>query len=439
MSELLARDFLRALFHAGQQMVRRAESDASLDDALAALEASAGALTHGGEAILAVVGDAFYLDRSILANASTEYDFMLQAMKRRRIDTVTILPGARRTDLEDLAALIVGQSDDLPADGTVLLNERVVSPSDLDMRPLSTLRRTYAESLDTLRGVSRSRTLHLGEVLDVVDEFLAGGAGDPGSSLLMATVHNHDEVTYYHSINVCLLSLALGRFAGLAHDQLRTLGLAAMLHDVGRVVVDEAALHRKGRLSNEDWTQVRLHPQEGAIAILAAAGPGQEVAAAVALEHHVRHDGGGYPDLDGRGTHLYSRIVAVADTYEAVTAHRPYRAARTPNEALRLLLDGAGTVHDPDVVRLFIEMMGTYPPGSILRLAGGETVVVVPSEDGGRRGIVVREPDGTTSSGRRSISFAAGDVVAQLLRDEAGVDPGSVLEVAEQGSPAQRS
>lgn len=439
MSELLARDFLRALFHAGQQLLRRGDGETSLDDALTALEAAAGALAMTDEVILSVAGDAFYLDRTILANASTEYDFMLQAMKRRRIDTITVLPGARRSDLQDLAAMIVGESDDLPADGTVLLNERVVSPSELEMRPLSMLRRTYAESLDTLRGVSRNRTLHLGEVVEVVDEFLAGGAGDPGSSLLMATVHNHDEVTYYHSINVCLLSLALGRFAGLGHEQLRTLGLSAMLHDVGRVVVDEAALHRKGRLSNEDWAQVRLHPQEGAIAILAAAGPGQEVAAAVALEHHVRHDGGGYPDLDGRGTHLYSRIVAVADTYEAVTAHRPYRPARTPNEALRLLLDGAGTVHDPDVVRLFIEMMGTYPPGSILRLAGGEMVVVVPSDDGGRRGIVVREADGSLATGRRSISFAAGDVTAQLLRDEAGVDPGSVLEIAEQGDPVRRS
>lgn len=439
MSELLARDFLRALFHAGQRMVRGGAADASLDDALAALESSASSLAANGEVVLSVVGDAFYLNRSLLANASTEFDFMLQAIKRRRIDTITILTEPRRTDLADLAALVVGQSDDLPADGTVLLNERVVSPSDLDMRPLSTLRRAYSESLDTLRGVSQGRTLHLGEVMSVVDEFLAGGAGDPGSSLLMATVHNHDELTYYHSINVCLLSLALGRFAGLSHEQLRMLGLASMLHDVGRVVVDEAALHSRGRLTNEDWAQVRLHPQEGAIAILAAAGPGQEVAGAVALEHHVRHDGGGYPDLGGRGTHLYSRIVAVADTYEAVTAHRPYRPARTPTDALRLLLDGAGTVHDPDVVRLFIEMMGTYPTGSILRLVGGEVVVVVPAEDGGRCGIVVRESDGTLADGRRSISFASDDVVAQLLSDEAGVDPGSVLEIAEQADAIRRS
>ena len=111
------------------------------------------------------------------------------------------------------------------------------------MRPLSGLRKTYGESLDALRGVRETRTLQLGEVLEVVDGFIAGSATDPGSSLIMATVHNHDEITYYHSVNVCLLSMGLGRFVGLSKDQIRLLGLSALLHDIGRVVVDETALH----------------------------------------------------------------------------------------------------------------------------------------------------------------------------------------------------
>jgi HD-GYP domain-containing protein (c-di-GMP phosphodiesterase class II) len=298
MSELLARDFLRALFHAGQRLLAGGEDDSAAANAVSALESAAAALTaHGSEAVIGLVGETFYLDRKLLANAATEFDSILQAMKQRRIETVTVLPGAGRGDLADLAAFLAGRSEDLPAGGGVLLNERHMSPGDIELRPVSSLRRAYSQSLDSLRGVSRSRTLHLGDVQAVVDDFLAGGAGS-SSSLLMATVQNHDEATYYHSVNVCLLSLALGRFAGLSLDQLRLLGLSALLHDVGRVVVDEAALRTSGRLSNEDWAQVRLHPQEGAIAILAAAGSGQEVAAAVALEHHQRFDGGGYPDLE---------------------------------------------------------------------------------------------------------------------------------------------
>ena len=434
MSELLARDFLRALFHAGQRLLAGGEDDSAAANAVSALESAAAALTaHGSEAVIGLVGETFYLDRKLLANAATEFDSILQAMKQRRIETVTVLPGAGRGDLTDLAAFLAGRSEDLPAGGGVLLNERHMSPGDIELRPVSSLRRAYSQSLDSLRGVSRSRTLHLGDVQAVVDDFLAGGAGS-SSSLLMATVQNHDEATYYHSVNVCLLSLALGRFAGLSLDQLRLLGLSALLHDVGRVVVDEAALRTGGRLSNEDWAQVRLHPQEGAIAILAAAGSGQEVAAAVALEHHQRFDGGGYPDLEGRRPHLYSRMVAVVDTYEAVTAPRPYRPPRTPADALAILLQGAGTVHDPDLVRLFIEMVGAYPPGSVLRLASGETVVVAPPDNGGMRGVVV----GDGANRGQFVSFNGSDVVAQMLPSEAGVAPGSVLEAAEHEAALRR-
>jgi HD-GYP domain-containing protein (c-di-GMP phosphodiesterase class II) len=433
MSELLGRNFLRALSHAGQRMKRDGDEDLR-EAAITALSDAADVLTAGpGEVVVSVAGDAFYLDRQMLANASTEFHTLLKSMKHRRIDSVTIQKGAARRDLADLAALVIGLSSDLPAEGTVRINERTMSTSDLDIRPLSGLRRTYAESLDTLRGVSSGRSLHLGEVLDVVDGFIAGGAADSGSSLLMATVQNHDEITYYHSVNVCLLSMALGRFIGLGKEQFRLLGLGALLHDIGRVVTADAALTREGRLSNEDWAQVKLHPQEGALAIMAASGPGQELAAAVALEHHARLDGGGYPDLGGRRPSLFSRIVAIVDAYDAITSYRAYRPARTPNEALQVLLSGAGAAHDADLLRLFIEMMGHYPPGSLLRLPGGEVVMVVPSEDPVGSAVVVRDRDGSVVNPPRPITFAQTDVVAQLLPDEAGVDPGSLLEVLEQG------
>lgn len=439
MSELNGRNFLRALFHVGQRMLRSGVSDQLLEDAITALVDAAKMLTAGSEeVVLSVARDAFYLDRKMLAHASTEFHSLLKAMDRRKIDSVTILSGATRRDLADLAALVVGKSSDLPAEGTVRVNDRALAVSDLDMRPMSGLRKSYGDSLDALRGVRDTRTLQLGEVLSVVDGFIAGSGGDPGSSLIMATVHNHDEITYYHSVNVCLLSMALGRFIGLSTDQTRLLGLSALLHDVGRVVVDEAALQRDGRLSNEDWAQVRLHPQEGALAIMAASGPGQELAAAVALEHHVRMDGGGYPSLEGRRPALFSRLVAIIDAYDAITSHRPYRPARTPNEALRVLLEGAGTIHDPDLLRLFIEMMGHYPPGSLLRLPGGEVAMVVPGEDEAVAAVVVREADGGSPAQPRRIVVGAGDVAAQLLPDEAGIDPGSLLELVEQEEHARR-
>lgn len=431
MSELLGKNFLRALSHVAQQQGRGA-SGSALDDALAALESAAAMLTAGtGEAVLSVVGNAFYLDRKMLAHASTEFDAMLRDMKERKIESVTIVTGVSRNDLSDLAALVAGVSEDLPAERTVRLNDRQLRPSDLEIRPMHGLRRSYSFSLDTLRGVSREGSIQLGDVMEAVDEFIKGGAVDPGSSLLLSTVENHDEVTYYHSVNVCLLSMALGRFAGFDGDQVRLLGLGALLHDIGRVIVDEVATQIPGRLSNEDWAQVRLHPQEGAATIMAASGFGQEIAAAVALEHHVRLDGSGYPDLGGKQPHLFSRIVAIADSYDAITSYRPYRPARTPHEALQVLLEGAGRKYDADLLRLFIEMTGEYPPGSLLRIEGGQIAMVTEASEGVRRGLVVRSSEGEVLTTPEPIDLIEVAIEGQVLSEEAGVDPGSLLESLE--------
>jgi len=434
MSELLGRTFLRALHHAGQRLLHADEGPDVDDAAEAAIEAlrhASSVLTAGRNEVVITAGEAgFYLETTLLPHASTEFDGLLRSMRSRGIDTVTILRDASRADLADLAALVAGASTDIPAEGTVRLNERPHRPGEMDDRPVSGLRKTYADSLDTLRSVSRGEPLQLGEVMHVVDGFLADSSAAPGPSLLLATIQNHDEVTYYHSVNACLLSLAFGRYIGFDHDDLRLLGLGALLHDVGRVVIDEAALNNPGRLTNEEWAQVRLHPQEGAMTIMAAAGPGQDIAAAVALEHHARMDGGGYPDLAGRAPHTFSRMVSIVDAYDAITSHRPYRPARTPGEALAILLEGAGPQYDPNLVRLFIEMMGMHPPGSLLRLSDGRVVMVVSGHDA----VLVRHPGGEPVDPPEPLSVEGLEVEAQLLPADAGVDPAAMLETVE-GSP----
>ncbi len=437
MNELSGRSFLRALFHVGQRILRTGTDDASFNDALTALERAAEMLTSGADEVTLTVGDdAFYLGKAMLPHASIEFNGMLRDMQSRNVDSITILPGTDRQDLADLAALVCGTSPDVPAGGTVRLNERPIPAVELERQPISGLRRTYASSLDALRSASGGQALEFDRAVNAVDGLLSGGAAEPGPSLMLATVRNHDETTFYHSVNVCLLALALGRAIGLDGDRLRNLGVGALLHDIGRVLLDDPSLHMHGRLSNEDWAVVRLHPQEGAQAILAATGPGQETAAVVALEHHARIDGGGYPDLGGREPHFYSRVVSVVDAYDAITSHRPYRPARTPNEALSILLDGAGSIFDGDLVRAFIAMMGVYPPGSLLRLDTGEVVMVAAGEEGRRDAFIVRDTAGTPLQDPQPISLDGRTVTAQLLAEEAGVDPASLLEVLG-GRPAE--
>jgi HD-GYP domain-containing protein (c-di-GMP phosphodiesterase class II) len=428
MNELAVRSFLTALLHAGERMRHHPSGDSSVEDAVVALMKAAEVLTVSDrEVTLTLSGDAVFLGSEMLPHVTVGFNGMISEMRRLGIDSITLIDGADRQDLVDLAAVIGGVSNDLPVGGTVRLNERPLAGSDLHVVPVSELRTTYAASLETLRGVSAGGRLELHKVAGVVEGFLGKPAA---SSLTLATLRNYDEMTFYHSVNVCLLTLTLGRTLSFDDDALRYLGTAALLHDLGRMLLGETALSKKGSLTTEERAQVRLHPQEGAQAILAASGPGHEIAAAVALEHHARVDGAGYPDLGGRTPHLFSRMVAVADSYDAITSRRPHRPARTPHAAMQILADGAGTAFDSDVVEGFVHMMGEYPPGSLLRIDGGEMVMVT-GNGSSSSALMVSDSAGRRLEDPEPVELTDREIIGPVLADEAGIEPAEMLEAVE--------
>ncbi|NNC75704.1 MAG: HD domain-containing protein, partial [Acidimicrobiia bacterium] len=245
---------------------------------------------------------------------------------------------------------------------------------------------------------------------------------------------SHDEYTYFHSVNTSILALALGRLVGLERDDLLPIGMGSLLHDIGKVAVQPETLQHPGRLDDDQWREIQLHPQEGAQAIMAAQGPGHELAATIAFEHHARFDGKGYPAVNReRRPHVFSRLVAVCDTYDAITTRRSYRRAETPNRALRVLLTGMGGHYDPDLVRVFIKMMGVYPTGSILRDTTGSLVMVAPHEGGQAEelpGLLVRTAGGELLDVPEPQPIIMANVVEQILPADAGFDPAALLEYA---------
>jgi HD-GYP domain-containing protein (c-di-GMP phosphodiesterase class II) len=180
---------------------------------------------------------------------------------------------------------------------------------------------------------------------------------------------------------VAILSLALG--SAITEDRrfLNALGAGALMHDVGKMTVEGSILNKPGTLTSDEWTTMRLHPVHGAE--LVATMPGMDKASVVViLEHHMRFDGRGYPSVRHyQGQHLASRIVAVADAFDAMTSRRSYSAARLPDDAMRVLVENMGTSFDARLVRLFVRLMGVYPPRSVVRLNTGEVgIVMSPNE-----------------------------------------------------------
>lgn len=176
-----------------------------------------------------------------------------------------------------------------------------------------------------------------------------------------------DQYTTTHSMNVAVLAMALGDFLELGPAAVRSLGFAALLHDLGKVCIPLEILNKPGLLDPAERLVVERHPGVGAKILLESADV-IDIAAVVAHEHHVMIDGGGYPHLpDARGAQYASRLVHVCDVYDALRTRRPYRDAWSSGEALDYIHERAGGEFDPAMSAAFIELMRKWDDRTALR------------------------------------------------------------------------
>jgi HD-GYP domain-containing protein (c-di-GMP phosphodiesterase class II) len=201
----------------------------------------------------------------------------------------------------------------------------------------------------------------------------------PESLLALTTVRDARLRAATHSLMVCMFALTMGRAMALDRRDLLRLGTAALNHNLGEIFIPKGVKDSPRRLNDAEAWQVQSHAPLGMAHILKHYGysPGMIDRALVALEHHIHFDGkGGYPlPIDGQG-HLFSRMIAVADVYNALCSDRPHRPGYPPDQAVKLLRREAGTKLDPVMVRTFTRMVGRYPPGSMVELDTGEIAVV---------------------------------------------------------------
>ncbi len=396
--------------------------------------------------VITSIDDTLYLDGRPLPATSMAFNGIIRGLQERGVESIAFEAPVDAGDCGRLAALICSQGDGPSPGSTVALNQDEWSREEVVPSGSEGLRSAYTTSLEALRSVGvslrRGTGIELVRATSAVKSLLDQLISQPGAAFLLTTVKSHHEYTFYHSVNTSILSLALGRLAGLDEDDQLLLGMGALLHDIGKIGVSAAILQNPGQLSVSDWAEIKRHPQLGAEAILAAANPGQEVAAVVAFEHHARFDGLGYPaaaqrhqhDSDrshGESLHFFSRLVAVTDTYDAITTRRAYRRAETPGRALSTLLHGAGTSHDPDFVHAFIRMMGIYPPGTLLQVKSGNIVMITHPSDhpaAAPHAVVVADAGGSRLADPELIVLDKSDIVDQVSPARVGVDPAGLLD-----------
>jgi putative nucleotidyltransferase with HDIG domain len=238
----------------------------------------------------------------------------------------------------------------------------------------------YSRALQTIRKVFQEvrfgKVPSVGDVQRTVEDMVGGILKGKHSLMALTMIKSYDEYLFNHSVNVGILTMALGETMGLDVAALKELGLGALLHDLGKINIPDTIIRAPRKLTDEEWEIIKRHPVDG-MKILEKMGVRSEIALRVTKEHHIDFDGKGYPLLGpNEQPHPYSMIVHVADTYDAMTTVRPYSGPADPNQAISRMKKLAGTAFNPLTLDSFVDMLGIYPPGTAVRLTTGEIGVV---------------------------------------------------------------
>lgn len=205
--------------------------------------------------------------------------------------------------------------------------------------------------------VTRSAEIPLLEAEAVVRSLTVAMHGDQQMLLPLLQLRQFDEYTTTHSLNVSVLTMALAEHLGLSSEDVRTFGVAGLLHDLGKVRVPPDILNKPGKLTDEERRVMQMHTVEGA-KIIIGSDEDLQLAAAVAYEHHIMINGSGYPTCHyHRDCHKASKLVHVCDVFDALRTNRPYRAAWELDRVLGYIEERSGLEFDPEIVRIFVPMM----------------------------------------------------------------------------------
>jgi HD-GYP domain-containing protein (c-di-GMP phosphodiesterase class II) len=231
--------------------------------------------------------------------------------------------------------------------------------------------------------ISMFQEARMGKAIDpgaahqLVDDISASVMRNPGAFLSLVRLKTADDYTYMHSIAVSALMVALGRQLGLEGDTLREVGMAGLLHDLGKAYIPERILNKASKLTDEEFEVMKGHPRAGYEALVKVPDV-SAIALDVCLHHHEKTNGSGYPDgKPDAEISQFAKMAAVCDVYDAITSNRPYKRGWDPAESVRKMAEWAPGHFDQRIFHAFVKSLGIYPIGSLVRLESGQLAVVV--------------------------------------------------------------
>lgn len=230
--------------------------------------------------------------------------------------------------------------------------------------------------------VSMFREARMGKAIDqaaadaLVEDISGSVMRNPGALISLARLKTADDYTYLHSVAVCALMISLARVLGLDQATMREVGMAGLLHDLGKAMTPPQVLNKRGKLTAAEFAIMKAHPVDGH-RMLVESGTVGDIPRDVCLHHHEKIDGSGYPEgLTDQHISLYAKMGAVCDVYDAITSNRPYKEGWNPAESIRRMAEWQGHF-DTRIFHAFVKSIGIYPVGTLVRLSSGRLGVVI--------------------------------------------------------------
>lgn len=239
---------------------------------------------------------------------------------------------------------------------------------------------------DVIASASQNKEINAAKTRRVVHGLIDHISRDEASLIELAGIRDFDDYTYAHSTNVCVYSLTIGVRMGLDRAKLSQLGMAALFHDVGKVRLPKDLIRKPDAYDENDWVQMQRHPLLGAKTILRNMKLDLHTArsARSALEHHINNDFTGYPTLHykRREPDLFSKIISIADTFDALTSGRIYlRKAIPPDVVIKKMCHQMKVKFDPFLLKMFSGIIGVYPAGTLVLLSTNELALVLTNNE----------------------------------------------------------
>ena len=258
------------------------------------------------------------------------------------------------------------------------------APQLLSEQEAPQARKLLEASRDTVINMFRDarlgKALSMKEASSLVQQVEMSITRNSGTLLSMIRIKTADDYTYLHSVAVCAYMIRLGQQLGLPPAQIQQAGMAGLLHDIGKIGTPATILYKPGKLTADEFSIVMQHPEIGH-ALLLNSGHLDAAVSDVALHHHEKFDGSGYPHrLGGPDISLLSRMGAVCDVYDALTSNRSYKSGSEPGQAIRIMLNSEGHF-DPHIREAFIKSIGIFPCGSCVLMESGRLAIVVDQND----------------------------------------------------------